>query len=45
MKKLIALLLATVMVAGLFAGCGEDSAKPTTEPTEVYEDFAQVDWD
>lgn len=45
MKKWIAFLLAAVMVAGMFAGCGEEAATPTTEPTEVYEDFAQVDWD
>ena len=45
MKKLMAFLLAALMVVGLFAGCGEQEEKPTTEPTEVIADFAQVDWD
>ena len=34
MKKLIALLLASVMVMALFAGCGSEAPTGTTKPTE-----------
>jgi len=45
MKKLIALLLAALMVASVFAGCNGQSGTEGTKPSEVIEDFAQVDWD
>lgn len=45
MKKLSCLLLAVLMIAGLFAGCTEQWNTEATNPTEVIDDFAQVDWD
>ena len=35
MKKLLALLLASVMVLGLFAGCGSEKPAETTKPAET----------
>ena len=34
MRKLFALLLAVLLLAGLLAGCGKETAAPETEPTE-----------
>lgn len=45
MKKWIGLLLAVWMILGLFAGCGDQFNTEATNPTEVIENFAQVDWD
>ena len=37
MKKLLALLMAAVMVIAMFAGCGNTEAKPTTDGTQGTE--------
>jgi LPXTG-motif cell wall-anchored protein len=34
MRKIFALLLAAVLLIGLLAGCGKETAAPETEPTE-----------
>ena len=34
MKKLLALLLALIMCVGLFAGCGDSSTNPSSQPTD-----------
>ena len=33
MKKLTALMLAMVMILGMFAGCGSDTSEPSTPST------------
>ena len=43
MKKIIALLLAVVMVAALFAGCAKTEPTPTTPATEPAETTAPVE--
>ena len=43
MKKIIALLLACMMVIGLFAGCGESAADPTTAPAQNNNDTPATD--
>ena len=35
MRKLWALLLAVVMVCGLFAGCQKSDANPSTNPRKI----------
>ena len=41
MKKLTALMLAMVMILGMFAGCGSDASEPSTPPHPRYPQHSQ----